>query len=149
RLQRELSDVWMATRSLVYLGVIERAVGDPAEAARLLAQALENQADGDDRTGMVTTLDLLAELAVDDGRPARAVVLYSAAALLRDEVGVFPLAQIVQAKPPLEALRGALGEDAFAEAWSSGRSLMLDEVVAYALGHHDRGEPQPAGPLST
>jgi hypothetical protein len=35
-----------------------------------------------------------------------------------------------------EAMRAALGEEAFAAAWAAGRALPLDEAIALALEGH-------------
>ena len=91
------------------------------------------QAASSDREGIATSLELLAGLADSDGRPQRAIRLYSAARVLRDEVGVFPMNQVDAAPLDLGDMRVRVGEAAFEEAWAGGRSMMLDEVVAYAL----------------
>ena len=146
--QRRLGDAWNITRSLDHLGVVAEASGDRAGAARLFSEALAMQAEADDRTGMAYSLELLAGLAVSDGRARRAVRLLSAAGMLRDDVGVFPMSPLNRKEPPLGELRARLGDERFKEAWARGRSLMLAEVVAYAL-EDEAGEPdlELASPL--
>lgn len=131
--QRECRDVWNISRTIANLGLVAREAGDRAEARRRFQEALAMQAESSDRDGIATSLELLAGLAASDGSPRRAIRLFSAARVLRDEVGVFPMNQLDAAGVEVDGLRGRLDEEAFAEAWAGGRSLMLDEIVAYAL----------------
>jgi hypothetical protein len=50
--------------------------------------------------------------------------------------------QLHRAAVDVEAFRAQIGEDAFEEAWAGGRSLMLNEAVAYAL-EDDASAPDP------
>jgi predicted ATPase len=135
--QNEVGDTWNISRSLGYLGLVARESGDRAGARRLFREALAMQAETDDRPGIATTLELIAELAVADGRPRRAARLTSAAQILREDVGEFPLLPLAPEKPDAEALRAALGAEAFEEAWAKGRSMMLTEVITYALSDEE------------
>jgi predicted ATPase/DNA-binding SARP family transcriptional activator/Tfp pilus assembly protein PilF len=142
--QRELGDVWNATRAQAHLGVVARKRGDLDAARHLFGAALAGQAEVNDRTGVATSLELFAELAVGDGDPQRATLLFAAAGLLRDAVGLVPMNVFQREEPPLGRLRSELGDDGFEEAWAAGRSLMMDELVAYALDH---GRSADAGAL--
>ncbi len=137
--QSEVGDTWNISRSLGYLGVLARDSGDRAGARRLFGEAVAMQAETDDRPGIATSLELFAELAVADGRPRRAARLTSAAQILREDVGEFPLLPFAPEKPDAEALRAALGAEAFEEAWAKGRSMMLNEVITYALKDEEGG----------
>ena len=138
--QQECRDAWNMSRTFANLGLVAREAGDRTEATRRFGDALSLQVETNDREGIATSLSLLAELALSDGRAKRAIRLVSAAQVLRDEVGVFPMNQLHRGEIDIEPLRAHLGEDAFEEAWAGGRSLMLDEIVAYAL-KDDGGGP--------
>jgi predicted ATPase/DNA-binding SARP family transcriptional activator len=129
---QELGDTWNIARSLDNLGLAARARGQRAAARRLLGEALALQAETDERPGIATTLELLAELAVEEGRGERAVRLYSAASLLREEFGDHPMQPAHRDEARIGAVRAAIGEEAFTTAWANGRSMMLDQVIAYA-----------------
>ena len=68
------------------------------------------------------------------GQAHRATRLSGAAEALRAAIGV-PLRPHEQAShtQAVQALRAALGEEAFANAWAEGRALSLEEAVALAL----------------
>jgi DNA-binding CsgD family transcriptional regulator len=81
---------------------------------------------------MVDSLEALAALAAGgSGTGAEAVRLLAAADTARTAMGY---ARAPVAEPDRQArlagLRDALGEDGFAEAWSAGAALSLDEAVA-------------------
>jgi DNA-binding CsgD family transcriptional regulator len=123
--------------------------GDPdADAEGLYHQALGLRVDHGFRTAMVDSLEALAALAsgaqagagasgaggaaaAGIGAAAEAVRLLAAADSARTALGY---ARAVVAEPDHEArlagLRESLGDDGFAEAWSAGAALSLDEAVA-------------------
>jgi predicted ATPase len=143
--QRECRDTWNISRTLANLGLVAQARGDREEATRGVGKALVMQAESNDRDGVGTSLQLLAELAADAGRASRAVCLASAALVLREEAAAFPMNRLQRAGVDVDALRAQLDEEAFEEAWSGGRSMMLDEVVRYAL-EEGAGQPEVVRP---
>jgi hypothetical protein len=57
------------------------------------------------------------------------------AAALREAIGAPPpLSRREEAERELGAARAALGEEAFAAAWTEGQALPLDQAIEYALG---------------
>jgi hypothetical protein len=72
------------------------------------------------------------------GRPARAARLYGVAEALREATGI-------PVDPPerpdyeesVALTRDTLSEVEFNAAWAVGRSMSLDDAVAYALEKHD------------
>jgi predicted ATPase/DNA-binding CsgD family transcriptional regulator len=127
--------------------------GDPDAAEGRYHRALAIRVDHGFRTGMVDSLEALAALAApsalsdssvppsvpsDSGDPAvdpaagaEAVRLLAAADAARTAIGY---ARAAVAEPDrqavLAALRDAVGDEGFAEAWSAGAALSLDEAVA-------------------
>ncbi len=144
---KELGDTWGLSRTFGHLGVIAQRRGDHAAARRLFGEALTIQAETDDRPGIGSTLELLASLAAAEGRPRRATRLYAAADLLREATPAHPMGSSQGGEVDVAALRAALGEEAFAEAWSKGRSLLLHELIAYAL-EEEPAELEPAIPAA-
>jgi predicted ATPase/DNA-binding SARP family transcriptional activator len=116
------------------LGHVERAVGDYAQATTLYQESLRlRQKQGD----MVTTtcsLEDFAGLAGRQGQFERAVRLLGAAEALCASLGrTLPIGLAAEYKRTVEAAHAALSEEAFAAIWEEGRSLTLEQAVAYAL----------------
>jgi predicted ATPase/DNA-binding CsgD family transcriptional regulator len=105
--------------------------GDPDAADGLYHQALGVRVDHGIRTFMIDSLEALAGLAARAEAGAEAVRLLAAADAARTVIGY---ARAAIAEPDRQAtlagLRDALGDDAFAAAWSAGAALSLDEAVA-------------------
>jgi predicted ATPase len=135
--QRSCRDAWNTSRTLANLGLVAEAAGDRPQAVGRLGESLAIQAETNDRDGIATSLTLLAELAAAAWKPRRAVRLFSAARVVREEAAEFPMNQLRRDAFELDSLRDRLGADAFDEAWSGGRSMMLDEVIRYALEQED------------
>ena len=76
----------------------------------------------------------MAWLAVAEGQPARAARLGGAAEALREALGA-ALHPVLHPghDQAVQAMRAALGEEAFAAAWAEGQALPLEEAVALAL----------------
>jgi len=68
------------------------------------------------------------------GQPVRAARLLAAAAELRIAIGM-PLvpADRVEHDRTTGAMRAALGDVAFDQAWIAGRQMTLEQAVSYAL----------------
>jgi tetratricopeptide (TPR) repeat protein len=123
---------------LMILGTTVQASGDATRARALFQESLALARHGRKawwhKVTIVYDLAGLARMAAAHEQPGRAVVLYGASEACR-ATGPFPLA------PPEEevrdrvlvAARAALGEDAFARAWSTGQAMPLDEAIALAL----------------
>jgi hypothetical protein len=100
---------------LANLGLVARDAGDRVSAKQRFAEAVTMQVEADDREGIVTTLSLLAEVAIADGRTRRAVRVLSAAQMLREEVGFFPINQLRRAEVDVE-VRGGVGRGPLGDA---------------------------------
>jgi DNA-binding CsgD family transcriptional regulator len=108
------------------------AAGDPGRAEDLHQAVLRLRSE-QLPTFVPDSLDALAGLAATGERWAVAARLLAASDAGRERVG-YPRRTLD--RPGHEALvaavRSALGDEAFTEAWTAGRQLSLDEAAAYA-----------------
>jgi tetratricopeptide (TPR) repeat protein len=140
-LQRALEDRRGIARSLSHLGWVLSRQGDRDRAAALLAESLRLSLHLGARDLLAEGLESLAYVAVARGQPLRAARLGGAAEALREALGT-PLLLALRAghERAVQAMRAALGEQAFAGAWAEGRAQPLEELIPPALdGHTDGG----------
>jgi hypothetical protein len=124
---------WALTAALVELGRVALALGEPAEAARLLRQSLRMRQAAVERLGVVECLEVLATIAAG-AAPDRAARLLGAAAAARRALGT-PLLPIrwPEVAAAEGAARAALGAPAYAAARAAGEALSLEGAAAEAL----------------
>ena len=123
---------------------LAREAGEVSGAEELLHEALRAFYDAGDPGGVADVLESLAALVRELQNAEQAVRLLGAADGIRAAVGCvrFPVRQPGY-EAELSALREALGQEAFAAAWSAGASTSLDDAVAYA----ERGRGERKRPL--
>ncbi len=122
------------------LGYIAQHQQDYARAAALFSDALALYREYGDRRLLVICLAALAAVATT-GRPERAVQLFAAAEAHLEAWGTrMQPADLAQHQRNVAAMRAAMDEQAFQQAWARGRTLSLDEALALVQ------EPAPAGP---
>ena len=131
---RAIGYPYYISHTLSDLALVAQEANDHAEAQRLLAESVAIEREAGERLGLVANLEVYARLAAANGRHARAVRLCASASALRKSVGVDP-AEVgwPDPEPMVVHLRSVLGADAFAETWSDGRAMTLDESLDYAL----------------
>jgi predicted ATPase/DNA-binding SARP family transcriptional activator len=118
------------------LGNVEWHRGDFAAAGLSYQKSLTVYLEGGHRYYVLCKMSLerLAEVANGLGQPGRAVRLLAAAAALRDAAGApLPPADRAECERHLACARTALGEEAFAAAWTEGRTLTWEQAAAEAL----------------
>ena len=93
-----------------------------------------------DRLGEVATL------AARFGRPERAARLLGAAETLRRTVGFRTMQADPLSADAVAEVRDALGEEAFAAAWTAGRTLPLEQAVDEALSFEAAPVVPPPAP---
>jgi hypothetical protein len=135
RLFLELRDKRYLARICIYLAELELWEGALDQAAHWLAQSLAYQADPRRITiDQVERLWVAARLAAAQQHHRRAAKLFGLAEQMRRHVHyelVGPVRPLVDAA--LAAVREALGAEGFAEAFSAGQQLSLDEAFATIL----------------
>ena len=80
-------------------------------------------------------LEDLAGVLCERGRPADVARLFAAAEALRDLMGK-PLtpAQLVPHDHDVATVQRRLDPESFAAAWSEGRTMTLEQAIAFAIG---------------
>jgi DNA-binding CsgD family transcriptional regulator len=134
---RAAGESWIHAVALWTLGVERCKAGDLNGAHAAQVESLALRVPLDARYQMALNLDALAWVAVDVGQAERAARLFGAAESIMRQVGALvvsrgvtrPLHETYQSRA-----RQALGEAAFARAYSVGQGMSFDNAIAYALG---------------
>jgi hypothetical protein len=123
------------------LGRVALSQGEYGRAAALLEEALLLSRDIGTRELVAAGLECLAWVAAARGQSRRAARGCGAAEALREVLGApLPPDERADHDQAVHAMRTALGEEAFAAAWSAGRALPLEQAIALALeGPADEG----------
>jgi predicted ATPase/DNA-binding SARP family transcriptional activator len=133
-LVRGIEDPRARIHPLGGLGHVARVLGDDRRARALYQESLLLRRDVGDPFALTQSLEDLAALAGGQGQARRATQLLGAAQAQCEAIGASPpVADPAEYDRTVAAARGALGEEAFAAAWATGRALSLDEAITYAL----------------
>jgi hypothetical protein len=139
-LRRAESNDWSTAQALCDLGQVLAAEGSAATARTLHADGLAIWRRLSDVWGLAYAVEGFAML---DGprSPERAVRLIAAATAARQRVGIRgPLpGREANLQATLHACAAALGDEAYAAAWSAGSGTGLDTAIEEAL--RGGGEP--------
>lgn len=116
------------------LGETTLGLGNLNEAVRWLGQGLALSQTLGDQACIAWCLAGLGSVAALDEEPERAARLWGAAERLRQAIGCrsAPAARATYERA-LATACAQLGDEAFATAWAAGRTLSLEQVIAYAL----------------
>jgi predicted ATPase/Tfp pilus assembly protein PilF/DNA-binding XRE family transcriptional regulator len=118
---RELGDRWSLALSLSNQGLVKLNMQDYDQARDLLEESLEMFREQGVKQGIATCLEGLAGVAGESGRKEEAVRLFSAAAALREAIGVpTPPYDRAANQARLAAARKGLSKEAFSRAWEEG-----------------------------
>src|SRR6266498_5834469 len=137
-LRRQLGSKWGVGVSSGTLGWVAIRAGAWERAVARLGESLEVRQEIGDKGGSAWCIERLAEVALAQGNPEKAVRLLSAAAALRISIGsvIDPVDQ-PEYQNRRSALRAELGEARFTAAWDAGRTLTLEQAIAYALENQE------------
>ncbi len=118
-------------RRLSYLALAE---GDIEQAARLIEQSLALNREVGNQKGILASIAGMAALRTRRGERARAAKLFGAVDALLGAMKspLFHSDRVEYGRYVTEA-RALLDDATFGAAWSEGRALSLEQVVAYAL----------------
>jgi non-specific serine/threonine protein kinase len=132
---REIGISERIAMSLSNLGEIAEIQGDYARARSYFEQSLAIRSEIGSLYGITNLVSRFAFLASKLGRTELAATLWGAAEALREGLGhPLPPSERVEYDHVVADARLALGDEAFAAAWTKGRSLTMEEAVALALG---------------
>ena len=145
---RELGDQVGLGTVLINLGAATRTLGDLDRAMGLYHQALAITREIGWLEGRVFSLNGLAGIALDRGRPEQAARFLGVAAALAEARGlVLDLIDEDQVERDVASVRARLGEAAYAAAWEAGSALPLDAAIAEAFAVGDTS-PETLAPLA-
>ena len=132
-LWQELGNTRNAADSLHSLGLVVQERGEGSQGLALLEQALALSQKAGDMLGIARSLEGIAGMALVS-KQERAAPLLGAAAALREALGApVPAREREDHDRAAAALRTALGETAFAGAWTAGGALSPEQAVAETL----------------
>jgi non-specific serine/threonine protein kinase len=134
RHQRDLGYTWALGDTLRILGDVAHERGDYTAALTAYRESVMLTHDHGDRRFLTNALAGIAGVAAAQRQPERAARLYSATAVLRDQLGLGTESwQRTRHERAITAARESLPPDIFATAWATGETLPLDQTVAEAL----------------
>jgi ATP/maltotriose-dependent transcriptional regulator MalT len=109
--------------------------GNHREAANLFAEALTLAQDRNVPRTVANCLQSLGAVAAIDGKAERAARLFGAAEGINERLGrgEGPEAERLRLEREIAPARNRLPCDVFAEAWTAGRKLSIDQAIAEAL----------------
>lgn len=119
---------WLGGRAMVH-----RMIGDPEGGLPIARASIRAWHELGNLGRLPLAFKLTAALELQAGHPRRAVRLEAAARRLSEDVGGDLFQVFGQLGDPIEEARGLLDPEEHARAVEEGRSLSLDEQVAYAL----------------
>jgi ATP/maltotriose-dependent transcriptional regulator MalT len=126
------------------MGSIARIQGDYGRAATLYDESLRLYKELGSKLGTAQDLEGMAALLAACGQPEPATRLWAAAEVLREEISA-PLdnAERTKHEALIAAAREALGEAAFANAWSEGRNLTPEQALEVWREREAVSYPEP------
>ena len=149
-IMRELGDRRSSAKLLWFLGHTAFVQDDYAKARTFYEEALAILQELGIKWFIASCLDGLAEVVVAQGQPAWAAHLLSAAALLREALGVSPPPyNLANYERAVNTTRAQLGGERFAAAWTEGRKMTLGQVLAEQGGATTPTVPTIKEPTNT
>lgn len=138
---RELGNRGQVAGLLHSLGDIARREDDYLGAWTFYRESLSLHRELARKLPTVSSLESIALLAQTQGKPQRAAYLLGATEILRESMGA-PLPPVNKAEydETVAAVRDKLGEQAYQAAWAQGRTMTLEQAIAYALEEKPTGE---------
>lgn len=134
KIRRMLNDQAGIANSLLNLGEIALRQNEYTQALALYRDSLQLRRELGDRRGVALCLEGIAAVKAAQIQGTSSVTLYSAAAELRRALNA-PHAPVERAEYEnnLTTLRASLGDTAYDELWTQGRSLRPEQAIELAL----------------
>ena len=119
--------------SLANLGELTFQGGDHEHGLRLYREALILQQELGAKGDILSILLILASYALQTGKPARSVILYAVSHSIQLTIdAAMSVAQMNEYEANLDRARSQLDPAAYAEAWSIGCAMTMEEAIAFA-----------------
>jgi predicted ATPase/DNA-binding CsgD family transcriptional regulator len=133
-LAREQGERWGGYHGLTSLALLALRQHQLTRAMDCTREALRMATELDDPRGQTYILEALAAIAVFDGRAADAVRIFGAAERHRAPMGELMMVNWrTDRERGIAEARARLDEATFADAWSAGAEMSLEQAVAFAL----------------
>jgi predicted ATPase/DNA-binding SARP family transcriptional activator len=133
-LRRGFGDRSGVATSLNNLGLVLTLQGDYDQARVNFVEGLGILDEIGDRKGIAESLEGFARLELKLSNPARATTLLGAAESIRESISAMRAPhELPEYRAELATTRLSLGDLAFCELWTHGRSLSLQEAIGFAL----------------
>jgi tetratricopeptide (TPR) repeat protein len=131
---RALGVRWYESQVLRTLALTSLLQGRHQQAEDELRECLHIASELGVLAGAVTDLERLGQAAIALGRPERAVVVAAAASRLRETVGGGLTVEAFrwETEDPRDAARRFLTDTQIERAWARGRTMSLEDALAYA-----------------
>jgi predicted ATPase/DNA-binding SARP family transcriptional activator len=131
---RALGERWYESQILRTLALTSMLQGRHQQAESELRECLEVAVELGDLAGVALDLDRLGQVAAALGQPERAVVVAAAADRLRESVGGGLTVESGRwaTEHPRDAARRLLTDTQIDRAWAQGRTMSLEDALAYA-----------------
>jgi non-specific serine/threonine protein kinase len=140
-LNKLVGEKWGFAIVLGNMGWVALRKRDFREMRRLLRQSLHVRLETGDRGGIAWCLEKLAEANCLQSRFEQALIIFGAAAALREPVGsVIDAVDRPDYKQMISNLRTSLGDEAFETAWAKGQTMILEQAINLALAEPEPGE---------
>jgi predicted ATPase/DNA-binding NarL/FixJ family response regulator len=144
-MHRDRADPWGIGLSLTGLARVAVVRGDRVQSKALAVESVRALHDAGANRDTAAALVVLAAAAGATGQAAIGAQLLGAVAKAYPEGSAIGAEQ-TSFEQALAATRVALGEEAFAAAWTEGQRLTLDQAVDLALGLAETAPPVAAAP---
>jgi tetratricopeptide (TPR) repeat protein len=132
-LWQEVGNQGRIAYSLFGVGDMAYRQGDYATARAFYKNSLARWQELGDIWGTALVISKFASLLTAQGQPVRAARLWGAAEALNAASGPWlPPPEQAEHDRCVAATRAQIDEEVFAAAWAEGRSMSLDQVIAYA-----------------
>lgn len=134
----EISYTWGISALLMEQGFVALFQGDGVQAKSLFQESLALQRELQDKLVIAYCLDGLAGVGGVLKDPVRAARLGGAAEALRESLDIpLPPVERTHHERMVAATRAQLEEETWEAAWAEGRTMPLDQAIAYALEQAD------------
>jgi len=133
---REMGNRLGEAKFLRALGEVAVQRNDLAGARKLFLASLSLSLEVGNQPEICICLQGITHLEITTGHPERAATILGAIEAAREALGLRPsFVDLLSYEPHVERLRALLPEPAFTLAWSQGRTMSLEEAVAYTLNN--------------